>query len=195
MESSARKFLFGRAERFDKLANSAFPQHVDSLADAAAKCLKGGGKSLAFGNGGSAALAQHLTGELVGRFLHNRPPLPAIPLTTDTSTLTAIGNDFSFDDIFARQIEAHGRKGDLALALTTSGNSQNVVLALRRARDLGLTGTVIAGRGGGLSAEVAEIAAIVGSDETDFIQEAHEAAIHYICHRIEAAVAKAEPTT
>ncbi len=195
MESSARKFLFGRVERFGKLAISTFPQQVDSLAEATAKCLKEGGKILAFGNGGSAALAQHLSGELVGRFLHNRPPLPAIPLTTDASTLTAIGNDFSFDDIFARQIEAHGQKGDLALGLTTSGNSQNVVLALRRAQDLGLTGAVITGRDGGLSAEAAEIAAIVESEETDFIQEAQEAAVHYICHRIEAAVAKTEPTT
>jgi len=103
-----------------------------------AECLRGGGKVLAFGNGGSAADAQHLAGELVGRFLRDRAALAALALTTDSSVVTAIGNDMGYESVFRRQIEAHGRRGDVALGITTSGRSANVVEALRVARERGL---------------------------------------------------------
>src|SRR5438093_7846695 len=114
-----------------------------------AECLRAGGKVLTFGNGGSAADAQHLAGELVGRFLRDRPALAAVALTTDPSVVTAIGNDMGYDAVFRRQIEAHGRPGDAALGISTSGRSPNVVEALRVAKARGLLTIGVTGGGGG----------------------------------------------
>ena len=182
---SAKEFLAERAVKYESLAVSDYSRQVDDICSVIVECLVSERKIIAFGNGGSAALAMHFTGELVGRFLAERAPLPAICLSGDTSALTAIGNDYAYQEIFARQIQAHGHSGDVALGLSTSGKSANVVSALERADALGLVGVVMAGGSGGPASQAAKHAAKVPSNDTDFIQEAHEAALHYICHRID----------
>lgn len=183
--SSAKEFLAERAAQYESLATSDYSRQVDDICSVIVECLMSEKKIIAFGNGGSAALAMHFTGELVGRFLADRVPLPAICLSSDTSALTAIGNDYAYEEIFTRQIQAHGREGDVALGLSTSGQSVNVVSALKQSGDLGLVGVAMTGGGGGPASQAAKYTAIVPSNDTGFIQEAHEAALHYICHRID----------
>ncbi|MEU8803610.1 SIS domain-containing protein [Spirillospora sp. NPDC048819] len=143
--------------------------------------LRGGGRLLACGNGGSAAEAQHLTAELVGRFEDERRPLSAIPLHADTSSVTAIGNDYGPVDVFARQVQAHGRPGDVLVCLSTSGRSPNVVAAAHRARQLGLTAWAITGPGPSALAEACDDAITVEAAATATVQEIHLAAIHLLC--------------
>ena len=137
--------------------------HIIEATDMLTACLEGGNKLLIFGNGGSAADAQHLAAEFVNRFQIERPPLAAIALTTDTSILTSIGNDYHFDDIFCKQVEALGRQGDLAWGISTSGNSANVVKAIKAARKKGLATIGMPGRGGQL-AEIVDLVFSVASD-------------------------------
>ncbi len=147
-----------------------------------------GGKLLIFGNGGSAADAQHLAAEFVNRFLINRRPLPALALTTDSSTLTAIGNDFSFDLVFAKQIQAFGKPEDLALGISTSGTSANVVRAMETARDIGMRTVGLTGgttNPGGALAKVCDLILNVPSDSTPHIQETHIWVEHLICEIVE----------
>ena len=146
--------------------------------------LQNGRKVLAFGNGGSAADAQHFVAELVGRYLVERRAWPAIALSTDTSILTALGNDYGFDRVFARQVAAHGQAGDIALGITTSGNSPNVLRALEEANQRGLVTMALTGRGG----EAGRIAAIhlaVDDDRTPRIQEVHITMLHILCELVE----------
>ena len=146
-----------------------------------------------FGNGGSAADAQHIVAELVGRFLIDRKPLRAQALTTDTSILTAVGNDYEFDTIFSRQVEAFGRPGDIALGITTSGNSQNVLAGLQTAQQIGMKTIALTGPGGGKCAQFADILLDAG-DEGDLaprIQEAHTVIYHILCELVETATADA----
>jgi D-sedoheptulose 7-phosphate isomerase len=147
--------------------------------------LREGGKVLVFGNGGSAADAQHLAAELVGRYLYDRPGLPALALTTDTSALTAIGNDMGYETIFRRQVEAHGRKGDVAIGITTSGRSRNVVDALRSARERGLVTIALTGGGGGLLKDAVDCLLDAPSTDTPRIQELHGLVIHLLCQIVE----------
>jgi D-sedoheptulose 7-phosphate isomerase len=147
--------------------------------------LESGGKLLVFGNGGSAADAQHMAAELVGRYVRDRAALPALALTTDPSAVTAIANDFGFDDVFRRQVEAHGRPGDVALGISTSGRSANVVRALRYARERGLHTVGLTGRGGGDVAAVVDQLLDVSSDSTPRIQEVHALVVHLLCEVIE----------
>lgn len=156
------------------------------LVAASVACLKNGGKILFFGNGGSAADAQHLATELVVRFRKNRPSLAAIALTTDTSALTAIGNDFGFEDLFSRQVEGLGRKGDVVIGISTSGNSPNVLKALKLAREMGLVTVGFGGGTGGKLADVSDISLIVPSPVTARIQECHILLGHMLCGAIEA---------
>ena len=185
MESSAKEFLAERAVKYKSLAASDYSRQIDDICNVIVECLVSERKIIAFGNGGSAALAMHFTGELLGRFLADRAPLPAIYLSGDTSALTAIGNDHTYEEIFSRQIQAHGKKGDIALGLSTSGKSPNVVSALKRADVLGLVGVAMTGGESGPASQAAKHAAKVPSNDTSFIQEAHETALHYICHRID----------
>lgn len=185
MAPSAKDFLEERAARYESIAASDYPRQVENVRDVILECLEAEKKIIAFGNGGSAALAMHFTGELVGRFLAERAPLPAVCLVGDASALTAIGNDYAYEEVFARQIQAHGRAGDVALGLSASGDSANVVSALERAGAIGLTGVAMTGSGGGAASRAARFAARVPSDDAGFIQEAHEAALHYICRRID----------
>ena len=140
-----------------------------------------GGKILLFGNGGSASDAQHIAAEWVGRYVHERRPLPAVALTANSSELTAIANDYGFDQVFVRGVEAHGRPGDLALALSTSGNSPNVLAAVSAARERGLVTVALTGKGGGQLASLADLVVRVPSDETARIQESHITICHAIC--------------
>ncbi len=150
--------------------------------------LKRGNKILLFGNGGSAADAQHIAAEIVGRFKRERGGLPAIALTTDTSVLTAVGNDYGFERIFERQIEALCREGDVAVGISTSGNSENVVRALRRANELGAITVAFTGGSGGRVVEVARYAFVVPSADTPRIQECHITLGHVLCEIIDSAV-------
>ena len=156
---------------------------------AAARLLAGvfqaGGKVLIFGNGGSAADAQHLAAEFVNRFQVERPPLAALALTTDTSILTAVGNDYDFLQIFAKQVRALGRPGDLAWGISTSGNSPNVVEGLQVARELGLGTLALSGRDGGPVAAAAELALVVPSRNTPRIQEVHITIGHVLCDLVD----------
>lgn len=151
--------------------------------------LARGGKILFFGNGGSASDAQHLATELVVRYRRNRPALAALSLSTDTSALTAIGNDFGFEHLFARQIEALGRPGDVAIGITTSGRSPNITLALKQARDMGLVAAALSGRDGGELPGLADPLLIVPSDVTARIQEMHILLGHMLCETLEETVA------
>jgi D-sedoheptulose 7-phosphate isomerase len=149
-----------------------------------ADAFKSGGKVLLFGNGGSAADAQHIAAEFVNRFLIERPPLPAISLSTDTSVLTSIANDYSYDEVFAKQLKGIGRKGDVAVGISTSGSSANVVKAFRVARKLGIFTVALTGEGGKL-ASLADISLAVPSRSTPRIQEAHIAVGHVLCDLVD----------
>ena len=162
---------------------------VLEAASAIIASMKQGGKLLAFGNGGSAADAQHVVAELVGRFQRERQALPAVALTTDTSVMTAVANDSGFDRVFARQVDALGRAGDVALGITTSGESPNVVAALTLARANGLQTIALTGRGGGAAGRTADVHINVPSDSTARVQEVHRTLLHVICDLVERAFA------
>ncbi len=147
--------------------------------------IRGGGKLLFFGNGGSAADAQHLATELTVRYRKDRAPIAAIALTTDSSALTAIGNDLGFDQLFARQVRALGRKGDVALAITTSGKSPNIVLALQAAREMGVSAAAFGGKGGGDLPGLADPLLIVPAQATARIQEMHITLGQMLCGALE----------
>jgi D-sedoheptulose 7-phosphate isomerase len=156
-----------------------------ALAGAVSATLEGGGKILVFGNGGSAADAQHVAAELVGRFMKERRALAAIALTTDTSVVTAVGNDYGFDRVFARQIEALARPGDLALAITTSGVSPNLVAALMTARAIGVTTAALTGRDGGSVGAMVDFHVNVPETSTARVQEVHRTLLHALCELVE----------
>ena len=186
--SSALEIIQNHAEEGAKLRLSFFAENahvVDGAALAMARSLAAGGKVLVCGNGGSAADAQHMTGELLGRFLMERPSLPAVALTVDTSTLTAIGNDYGYEDIFSRQVQGLGRKGDVLVAISTSGNSGNVLKAIEAAREAGLAVVGFTGKGGGRMAELCDHLVNVPSSHTPHIQEIHEAVMHLLCQLID----------
>ena len=148
-------------------------------------CLQSGGKLLLFGNGGSAADAQHLAAEFVGRFVAERRGLSAVALTTDSSILTAVGNDYGFEQVFARQIQALGRPGDIAIGISTSGTSPNVLEAVKAARSQGLRTIGLSGKDGGALAQAVDIAIVVQSDHTAQVQECHIAIGHLLCELTE----------
>jgi phosphoheptose isomerase len=160
--------------------------------EALASSLLGGGKVLLFGNGGSAADAQHLAAEFVGRFLRERRPWPALALTTDTSALTAIANDYGFDQVFARQVMALGRPGDVAVGISTSGRSANVLAAIEAARDLGIATIGLTGAGGEELAARVDIPIVVPSSHTPRVQECHLTIGHLLCEMAETLLLAAE---
>ncbi len=158
---------------------------IKSIADTIALAFKNNRKLLIFGNGGSAADAQHMAAELVGRFLKERLPLPAISLTCDTSILTSLSNDYSYDIIFERQIAALSKPNDVALGISTSGNSKNVYLGLKKAKELGMKTIGLLGKNGGIIKDICDISFIANSNYTPTIQEIHIFVIHNICAMIE----------
>jgi phosphoheptose isomerase len=159
--------------------------HVAKAADLITNCLAGGNKILACGNGGSAADAAHFATEFVVRFTHDRPAYPAIALTGDGGLLTAAGNDYGFEEIFARQVAAFGKENDLLICLTTSGNSQNVIRALKEAKKRKMKTISFLGRDGGSTAGLADVDLIVKGDSTARIQEAHKFLLHVLCEIVE----------
>ena len=153
-----------------------------------ANCIQSGGKVIFFGNGGSAADAQHLAGELVGRFKLERVAFPAMSLTTETSVITAVGNDYGYDMIFARQVEAHARTGDVVVGISTSGNSTNVVAGLEKAKQMGAKTIGLVGGNGGKTAEMVDIVLVVPSSDTPRVQEGHITMGHIICDIVESSL-------
>ncbi len=187
MEKILQRTLRDSIDAKEALARTQSEQILE-LARMMIACIRRGGKILIFGNGGSAADAQHMAAEFVNRYLINRPPMAALALTTDTSILTSVGNDFSYDEIFRKQVQALGRSEDLALGISTSGRSKNVQLALEAARDMGmqtaaLTGG-LAGDGGPVGA-VVDLLLNVPSAATPHIQEAHIWVEHLLCELVE----------
>lgn len=158
---------------------------VCQTGEMAGLCLKRGGKIMFCGNGGSAADSQHLAAELTGRFIHDRRPLAAIALSTDSSALTCIGNDYSFDEVFARQVAGLGRAGDLLIGISTSGNSRNVIRAVEEAQKLGMQTIGLLGRDGGLLRSLCDHSIVVPSPVTARIQECHILIGHTLCGLIE----------
>jgi D-sedoheptulose 7-phosphate isomerase len=183
----ARHFEDSAQTKLDAVEAMAAP--ISGAIEALTACLINGGKILACGNGGSAADAQHFAAELVGRFEAERQELAAIALTTDTSILTAVANDYSFNQVFARQVRALGHAGDVLLAISTSGNSGNVIEAIRAAHESAMLVVALTGRGGGQIGEMLDdddIHLCVPADRTARIQETHLLVIHCLCDGIDA---------
>jgi len=167
------------------LADESLLKIIENVATACVDVYKNSKKTLIAGNGGSAADAQHIAAELVGRYGFDRPSLPSLALTTDTSNLTAIGNDYGYDKVFSRQLEGMGQEGDLFIGISTSGNSQNVINAFESAKLKGITTVALVGRDGGKMAAMADYAIIIPSNDTPRIQESHILIGHIICDVIE----------
>jgi D-sedoheptulose 7-phosphate isomerase len=183
-----KKFVLRALEESVRVKEQFINEHLDALLETArrlATCFATGHKLLIFGNGGSAADAQHIAAEFVNRFAVERKPLPALALTTDTSIITSISNDYSFDDVFSKQIQALGRKDDVALAISTSGNSGNVIRAVERARNMGLYTVGLTGCGGGQLRDCCDLPLIVASRSTPRIQESHAIAGHILCELVD----------
>jgi D-sedoheptulose 7-phosphate isomerase len=169
----------------DMLADSALQQQLVKAVDCCVNALKSGGKLMFVGNGGSAAEAQHLSAEMVGRFLQERQPLPSIALTTDTSAVTAIGNDYGYEHVFSRQVQALGRRGDVLIAMSTSGRSKNIVLAMQAARSAGISTIGLTGIHPRDMGEFADVSLKVPSSHTPQIQEGHLVLGHLLCGMVE----------
>ena len=158
---------------------------IEAVARSICDALESGGRLLVFGNGGSAADAQHLAAELLGRYRRERPALAAIALTTDSSTLTAIGNDYEFAEVFERQVRALARPGDIVVGISTSGEAENVVRGLAAANECGASTVALTGSGGGRLAGLAALSVVVPSDTTARIQEMHVLSMHLICELVD----------
>lgn len=165
--------------------NEALIEIIEKVASKCVEIYRNGKKTIIAGNGGSAADAQHIAAELVGRYGFDRPSLPSLALTTDTSNLTAIGNDYGYDKVFSRQLEGMGQEGDIFIGISTSGNSVNIINAFESAKEKGIMTVALTGRDGGKMAQIADIAIVVPSNDTPRIQESHILIGHIICDIIE----------
>lgn len=183
MMSEFRNYCSAVAKNFEALM--ALEPVVQGATDAVVHSLRDGHKAIFCGNGGSAADAQHLAAELMGRYLIDRAPLPALALTVDTSALTAIANDYSYEDVFARQLRGVGQAGDVLVGISTSGNSKNVLRAIEVAREKGIRSIGLTGQSGGMMRQLCDICICVPSDRTNHIQEMHIAIGHMICGEVE----------
>ncbi len=161
---------------------------IERIAEIIIKSLKKGGKLIIFGNGGSAGDSQHIAAELVGRFQRERKAIPAVALTTNSSIITSLANDYSYDIIFERQIEALAEKKDVAMGISSSGEAKNVILGIAKAKKMGLITVILTGKTGGKLAKIADIALIVPSQNTARIQESHITIGHILCQLIEGAL-------
>lgn len=184
----ADKILVAKIQALSSLLEQVEERHVASFAESAeifSAALKNGNTVFWCGNGGSAAESSHLAVELIGRFKNNRRPLPSISLNADTSALTCIANDFGYDEIFARQLEGLARRGDVLIVLSTSGRSENILRALRKAKEIGVVTIALLGKGGGQALDLADHAIVIDSSETARIQEIHLLLGHTFCEYAE----------
>jgi len=182
-----KRIIFDKLKESIEIKDRFIRNSIDLIlesVDMISACLVSGHKLLIFGNGGSAADAQHMAAEFINRFQMDRSPLAAIALTTDTSIITSIGNDHSFDEIFSKQIKAIGKKDDIAIAISTSGNSKNVLQGVYQAKDIGIHTIGLTGSGS-ILAEYVDLAFCVDSGITPRIQEAHQALEHILCDLVE----------
>ena len=190
MKALSKKNLFEEIirqnrEAIEKSFTSPQLEILEKIAIQAAQCLRSGGKILLCGNGGSAADSQHIAAEFVGRFKRERPSLPALALTTDTSILTAIGNDYAYEKIFSRQVEGLGQKGDVLIALSTIGNSKNILEAVKAAKAKGVATIGFTGAKGGTLKDLVDHCFYAQSSETPHIQEVHITALHALSEVVE----------
>lgn len=193
MKNYIQKSLIGTQQTLERmLQDELLKANLEEIAKASVTCLKNGGKILLAGNGGSAADAQHIAGELVSRFEFDRPGLPAIALTTDTSILTAIGNDYGYEKLFSRQVQALGNKGDIFIGYSTSGRSKNILNALEESRQKGLISVGFGGDAGGLLPDLCDHLLLVPAQTTPKIQEGHLILGHVLCGLIENSLFKKE---
>jgi D-sedoheptulose 7-phosphate isomerase len=183
--TAKRDFRFLIGERKGLLDADRYEAAVTRIVDAMVKAFRNGNKVLWFGNGGSAADAQHLAAEFSGRFLMERPGLASEALSTNTSAVTAIGNDYGYENVFSRQVQAHAKPGDVVVGITTSGGSKNVVLGLEEAKRCGAVTVAFTGNGGGRVAEIADIALIGPDGYSALVQEIHITLGHIVCDLVE----------
>lgn len=190
--NSSENLILANVQAHEQAFKASFgPETLKVLGEIAQRMIdafKRGNKILLCGNGGSAADAQHIAAEFVGRFKRERKSLPAIALTTDTSILTALANDYSYDLIFARQVEGLGKKGDVLIAISTSGTSKNIIAAARKAKELGLTVVGFSGKSGRELQKVSDLIFLAGSEKTPHVQEMHITALHAISEAVEDAL-------
>ena len=182
---SVADYLKSASVLFEKTAQSPIAEKIERAIEATVEALRNNHPLLTCGNGGSAADSMHIAGELVGRFMKERKAYKCISLSSDPIILSAIGNDYSFEKIFSRQVEAHGEKGGVLIGLSTSGNSKNVIEAMKKAKELGMTTIGFTGEGGGAMASASDILLDVPSKVTPEIQEVHVALYHYFCAEVE----------
>lgn len=185
MKNEINEILEEHKEILKLLNNENYTLVIEKIIEAVLTCLKANKKILIAGNGGSASDAQHFAGEIVGRFLLERKGMPAISLSTDTSVLTCIGNDYGFESIFSRQVEALGEEGDVLFGISTSGNSKNIIKAIEEAKRKGVITIGLLGRDGGLLKEMCDISLVIPFDKTARVQEVHIITIHTICKIVE----------
>jgi D-sedoheptulose 7-phosphate isomerase len=186
LDKSLSDHLYASAELIKAMAAYPAATRVTAAVDAIVAGFRAHRPLLVCGNGGSAADAMHIAGELVGRFLRQRRAFPCIALTADGATMTALSNDYGYEQVFARQVEAYGGAGGVVLGISTSGNSPNVIAAFARARELGMTTIGLTGEGGGKMAHSTDILIDVPSRHTPYIQQIHLCLYHYICEAVEA---------
>lgn len=172
-------------KNLENLKNSDYSEKIISISDMIIKCMKAGNKILVAGNGGSASDAQHFAGEIVGRFLLERKAMPCICLNTDTSVITCVANDYSYDDIFSRQIEGIAKKGDIFIGISTSGNSKNIINAVKKAKEMGIETIGFLGKDGGQLKDLVNEKLIIPYSSTARVQEHHIMSIHLICEIVE----------
>ncbi len=182
------KIILKRFKESSEVKTRFLKENLSNLLDViklVSHTFEGGNKLFFFGNGGSAADAQHMAAEFVNRFIMNRPPLPAIALTTDTSILTSVSNDFAFSEIFAKQLRALGKDRDVAIGITTTGNSPNIIKAFEVAKEMGMKTVAFTGNDGGAVGKMADFPLVVPSTSTPRIQEAHILIGHILCEMVE----------
>ena len=188
MKTKIKAIIEGSKEVKASLLSEESLELIEKAAKTMVSALEEGGKAIVFGNGGSAADSQHMVAELVGRFKKERKAIPAIALTTNTSTLTALSNDYGYDTSFKRQLEALGGQGDVAIGISTSGTAKNVIEAMEKAGAMGIKTIALTGKTGGRLKEIVDLSIVVKSSDTARIQEAHILLIHILCELVEDAV-------
>ncbi len=188
MKNKIKKSIEASREVKSSLLSEKTLALIEKAAKRIIEALNHGGKVIVFGNGGSASDSQHMVAELVGRFKKERAAMPAIALTTNTSTITALSNDYGYDVSFKRQLEALGKKADIAIGISTSGMAKNVIATLLKAKEMGLSTIGLTGTGGGALKDIADLSIVVNSHDTARIQEAHILIIHILCELIEDAL-------